>query len=102
MMQEMFAFNVHRSVHRKNILIYFQQDATLKSLFYLVTAVYMFRVVPPPIIRKACNCIYSIWYLSHHYATCRCVTNTKYCRYSCMCSWCWVEVPPKICRAVSR
>jgi hypothetical protein len=27
----------------------------------------MFRVVPPPIIRSAYNCIYSIWYLSHHY-----------------------------------
>ena len=27
----------------------------------------MFRVVPPPIIRSANNCMYSIWYLSHHY-----------------------------------
>ena len=27
----------------------------------------MFRVVPPPIIRRAYNCIYSIWYLSHCY-----------------------------------
>jgi hypothetical protein len=25
----------------------------------------MFRVVPPPIIRSASNCIYSIWYLSY-------------------------------------
>jgi len=25
----------------------------------------MFRVVTPPIIRSAYNCIYSIWYLSH-------------------------------------
>ena len=29
-------FNVHGSVHRKNILIYVQQDATLHSLFYVV------------------------------------------------------------------
>jgi len=28
-------FNIHRSVHHKNILIYIQQDATLHSLFYL-------------------------------------------------------------------
>jgi len=28
-------FNVHGSVHHKNILIYIQQDATLHSLFYL-------------------------------------------------------------------
>ena len=31
-------FNVHGSVHRKNILIYIPQDATLHSLFYLETA----------------------------------------------------------------
>jgi len=28
---------------------------------------YMFRVVPPPIIRSANNCIYNIWYLSDRY-----------------------------------
>jgi len=27
----------------------------------------MFRMVLPPIIRRAYNCIYSIWYLSHSY-----------------------------------
>jgi hypothetical protein len=27
----------------------------------------MFRVVSPPIIRSAYNCIYSMWYLSHCY-----------------------------------
>jgi hypothetical protein len=27
----------------------------------------MFRVVPPPIIRSAYNCTYSIWYLSDRY-----------------------------------
>jgi len=31
-------FNVHGSVHRNNIVIYIQQDATLHSLFYLETA----------------------------------------------------------------
>jgi hypothetical protein len=34
-------FNVHGSVHRKNILIYIQQDAMLHSLFYLKTALYV-------------------------------------------------------------
>jgi len=28
---------------------------------------YMFRMVPPPIIRSANNCIYSIWHLSQRY-----------------------------------
>ena len=60
-------FNVHGSVRRNNILTYIQQDATLHSLFYLETALDMFRVVPPPIIRSANNSIYSIWYLSHRY-----------------------------------
>jgi len=34
-------FNVHGSVHRKDILIYFQQDATLHGLFYLETALHV-------------------------------------------------------------
>jgi len=34
-------FNVHGSLHRKNILIYIQQDATLRSLFYLETALHV-------------------------------------------------------------
>jgi hypothetical protein len=34
-------FNVHGSVHRNNILIYIQQDATLHSLFYLETALHV-------------------------------------------------------------
>ena len=28
------------------------------------------------------------------------VTSTRYCKYSCMYSWWWVEIPPKTCRAV--
>jgi hypothetical protein len=35
------AFNVHGSVHRSNIAIYAQKDATLHSLFYLETAVHV-------------------------------------------------------------
>jgi hypothetical protein len=34
-------FNVHGSVHRKYILIFIQQDATLHSLFYLETALHV-------------------------------------------------------------
>jgi len=30
------------------------------------------------------------------------VTSTRCCRYSCLRSWWWVEVPPETCRAVSR
>jgi hypothetical protein len=34
-------FNVYGSVHRNNILIYIQHDATLYSLFYLETALHV-------------------------------------------------------------
>jgi hypothetical protein len=34
-------FNVQGSVHRNNILVYIQQDATLHSLFYLETALHV-------------------------------------------------------------
>jgi hypothetical protein len=34
-------FKFHGSVHRKNILIYIQQDATLHGLFYLEIALHI-------------------------------------------------------------
>ena len=37
----MLFFNVYGSVHRKNVLKYIQQDATLHSLFYLETALHV-------------------------------------------------------------
>jgi hypothetical protein len=52
-------FNVYGSVHRKNILTYIQQDATLHTLFYLETAIHVSGGIPP-IIRRANNCICSI------------------------------------------
>ena len=77
-------------------------------VYYVWKLLYMFQVVLPPIIRRACNCSYSIWYLSdrHCYLSLTAgssngVTNTRCCRYSCMRNWWWVEVPPETCRAVS-
>jgi len=35
------------------------------TVYFIWKLLYMFRVVPPPIISSANNCIYSIWYLSH-------------------------------------
>jgi hypothetical protein len=37
------------------------------TVYFIWKLLYMFRVVLPPIIRSANNCIYSIWYLSHRY-----------------------------------
>ena len=101
-----FNFNVHGSMYRNNILIYIQQDATL-HIYFIRKLLYMFRVVPPPIIRSTNNCTYSIWYLSHRYCylqgvrhpqhtqtssnsstiaagSSNGVTNTRCCRYSCL------------------
>jgi len=30
------------------------------------------------------------------------IINTRFCRYSCMCSWWWVEVQAETCRAIYR
>ena len=61
------------------------------TVYFIWKLLYMFRVVPPPIIRSANNCIYSIWYLSDRYCylllaagSSNSVTNTRYCRYSCL------------------
>jgi len=94
------------------IAIYIQKKRrNVTQFIYILKMLYMFRVVPTPIIRSAYNCIYSIWYLSHRYCylplsatgSSNGVTNNRCCRHSCMRSWWWVEVPPKTCRVpVSR
>jgi hypothetical protein len=84
---------------------------------YLETALHI-SGSSPPIIRSAYICIYSIWYLSHRYCylplswksgiglsvlwVAYGVTNTRCCRYRCMRSWWWVDVPPETYRPVSR
>jgi len=37
------------------------------TVYFIWKLLYMFRVVPSPIIRSANNCVYSTWYLSHRY-----------------------------------
>jgi hypothetical protein len=110
------------------IFQYISNNMQRYTVCYIWKLLYMFQVVPPPIIRSAYNCIYSIWYLSHRYcylllswkswdsgvglrspnsptiaaASSNGATNTRCRRYSCMLSWWRVEVPPKTCRADSR
>ena len=50
-----------------NIFQYISKKCNFTQFIYNWKLLYMFRVVPPPIIRSAYNCIYSIWYLSHRY-----------------------------------
>jgi len=99
-----------------HIFQYISNKMQCYTVYYIWKPLYMFWVVPPPIIRSAYNCIYSIWYLSRRYCylplswnsttiaahSSNSVTNTRCCRYSCMCLWWWVGVPPETCRSVSR
>ena len=134
------------------LLIYFQQDATLHSLFISGKLLHMFRVISSPIFRSTHNCTYLdylvlvkplflpaavvevlgqsvVWEMywsvlvrlqphqsrpvqfPHHTQTrynssttapgsSNGLTITRYCKYSCVCSWWWVEIPPETGRVV--
>jgi len=58
------------------------------TVYFIWKLLYMFRVVTPPIIRSANNCIYSIWYLSHRY--CYLLLSWK--------RWNWFECAVLCCR----
>jgi len=49
-------------------MFYYISNKTQRyTVYFIWKLLYMFRVVLPPIIRSANNCIYNIWYLSHRY-----------------------------------
>ena len=60
-------FNVYGFVHCNNIPVYISNKMQRYTVYFIWKQLYMFRVVPPPIVRSAYNCIYSIWYLSDRY-----------------------------------
>ena len=86
--------------HSKGLFQYISNKMQRYTVYFIWKLLYMFRVVPSPIIRGAYNCIYSIWYLSHRYyylplswmswnrfecsGSSNGVTNTRCCRYSCI------------------
>jgi len=49
------------------IFYYISNKMQRYTVYFIWKLLYMFWVVPPPIIRSANKCIYSIWYLSHCY-----------------------------------
>jgi len=53
-----------RQIFHSNI---YPTRCNFTQFIFIWKLLYMFRVVPPPTIRSAYNCIYSIWYLSHRY-----------------------------------
>jgi hypothetical protein len=50
-----------------SIFQYISNKMQITQFIYMWKLLYMFRVVLPPIIRSAYNCIYRIWYFSHRY-----------------------------------
>jgi hypothetical protein len=49
------------------IFLYISNKMQRYTVYFIWKPLYMFRVVPPPIVRNANNFIYSIWCLSHRY-----------------------------------
>ena len=115
-----YVSHVHGSVHRESISTTVQQDVTIYSLLCFCELFYIFRVVPPPIIRSAYTASGTGQTVS---ATFRYrggvgtwssnstaiaegnrngLTSARCCNYIYMRSWWWVVVPPEICRTVHR
>jgi len=74
-------FNVHGSVHRNNILIYIQQDATLHNLFYLETALHVSGL---SVLCTAQHTQTSSTSSTIAADSSNGVTNTRCCRHSCL------------------
>jgi len=49
------------------VLQYISNKMQHYTVYFMWKLLYMFRVVPPPIIRSINTCIYGIWYLPHRY-----------------------------------
>jgi len=49
------------------IFQYISNKMQCYTVYFIWKLLYMFRVVPPPIVRSTNSCIYSIWYLSDRY-----------------------------------
>jgi hypothetical protein len=111
-----FKFNVHGSVHRKYIPVYIQQDTSLHILFISrnCSTCFGWYLHSSSETHTTVSTASGIWHtVTAHIQTnsnhstiaagsSNAVSNTRCCRYSCLRSWWWVEVPPEICRAVSR
>jgi hypothetical protein len=62
-----FYFNKSKNKNKNILFQYISNKMQRCTVYFIWKLLYMFRVVPPPTIRSAYNCIYSIWYLSHRY-----------------------------------
>jgi hypothetical protein len=82
------------------------------QFIYVCKQLCMFRVVSPSMIRSSCHCIHTTWTwpdgncisgpVSFTTGFRHGLTNARWCGYSDMSSWWWVEIPPETCRAIYR
>jgi len=79
-------------VHRNNILIYIQQEATLHSLFYLETALHVSGFTSTHHQERIQLYLQHLVFVAIAAGSSNGVTNTRCCKYSCMRSWWWMEV----------
>jgi hypothetical protein len=56
-----------KKIELSRIFQYISNRMQRYTVYFIRKLLYMFRAVPPPIIRSANNCVYSIWHLSHRY-----------------------------------
>jgi len=63
------SFSIEVKILKVNnkIFQYISNKMQRYTVYFIWKMLYMFRVVPPPIIRSANKCTYSIWYLSDRY-----------------------------------
>jgi hypothetical protein len=94
-----FFNNVHGSVHRNNILIYIQQDATLHSLFYLEAALHVSGGTTTHHQERIQLYLQHLVFVTQLLIPAgiaagisNCVRNTRCCKYSCLRSWWWMVV----------
>jgi hypothetical protein len=107
-----YKFDVHISVHRKYISKVQPQHATFSWSIYLYKLLYMFQVIPPPIIRST-KLYIERQVLSKHY----CWLLLSWMRWNLdisigfkipdavctvLCSWWWAEESTETCRAIYR
>ena len=72
------------SVHRKNIPIYTQQDATLHSLFYLKTALHVSGGTTTRHQERKQLYLQHLIFAAIAAGSSNGLTNTRCCRYSCL------------------
>jgi hypothetical protein len=109
-------FDVQEPVHR-DTTVKITNNMHYRDQFIIQSRLYMFRAMFSPIIRSTWLYLQYLivftqvaagwkpaatWVNTTVADSSKGVTNTRWCKNSCLSSWWWVVVPPETCRAVCR